>query len=95
MPGARLAGRVAVVTGASRGVGRAIALEVASLGASVVITGRTDTPRADIAGTLTPGNGSRPPADGRLPSRPTCSGKPTSIALSRRRWPSGDGSTSW
>jgi NAD(P)-dependent dehydrogenase (short-subunit alcohol dehydrogenase family) len=44
--------QVAVVTGSSRGIGRAIAVELASLGAHVVCTARTVEPRADIAGTL-------------------------------------------
>lgn len=44
--------KVAVVTGASRGIGKAIALELADLGASVVVTARTDAPRSDIAGTI-------------------------------------------
>src|SRR5918997_871993 len=36
-----LAGRVAVVTGASRGVGRGIALGLGEAGATVYVTGRT------------------------------------------------------
>src|SRR5258708_21025167 len=40
MPGV-LAGRVALVTGASRGLGAAVAVELARLGAHVVITART------------------------------------------------------
>jgi 3-oxoacyl-[acyl-carrier protein] reductase len=35
-----LAGRVAIVTGSSRGIGRAIAVELARAGASLVVTGR-------------------------------------------------------
>src|SRR5438128_3321933 len=38
-----LAGKVALVTGASRGIGRAIALKLASLGANVAICGRDAT----------------------------------------------------
>ncbi len=47
-----LHGKAALVTGASRGVGRAIAKELAALGATVVVTARTDVPRDDIAGTI-------------------------------------------
>jgi NAD(P)-dependent dehydrogenase (short-subunit alcohol dehydrogenase family) len=39
-----LANKVAVVTGASRGVGRGIALALAGEGATVYVTGRTVTP---------------------------------------------------
>ena len=35
-----LAGRVALVTGASRGIGRGIALQLGEAGATVYITGR-------------------------------------------------------
>lgn len=46
--GKALAGEVAVVTGASRGIGLAIAARLAELGAEVVITGR-DQPRLQQA----------------------------------------------
>jgi len=41
----KLEGQVAVVTGASRGVGRGIALALGGLGATVYLTGRTLEPR--------------------------------------------------
>ncbi|NNH75160.1 SDR family NAD(P)-dependent oxidoreductase [Nocardia uniformis] len=39
-----LDGRVAVVTGASRGIGKGIALELGAAGATVYVTGRSTTP---------------------------------------------------
>jgi len=44
--------RVVVVTGASRGIGRDIAVRAAADGASVVLLAKTDTPNPKIAGTL-------------------------------------------
>ena len=41
MPGKVLEGKVAVVTGASRGAGRGIALELGAAGATVYVTGRS------------------------------------------------------
>ncbi|MGH9027736.1 MAG: SDR family NAD(P)-dependent oxidoreductase, partial [Acidimicrobiia bacterium] len=39
--GGRLVGKVAVVTGSTRGIGRATATRFAAEGAAVVVTGRT------------------------------------------------------
>ncbi|MDR3659472.1 MAG: SDR family oxidoreductase [Mycobacterium sp.] len=44
--------RVVVITGASRGIGRDIAVRAADDGASVVLLAKTDTPNPKIAGTL-------------------------------------------
>jgi NAD(P)-dependent dehydrogenase (short-subunit alcohol dehydrogenase family) len=45
-----LAGVVALVTGASRGIGKGVALELGSLGATVYVTGRTVDPGANPLG---------------------------------------------
>ena len=39
--GGRLEGKVALVTGSTRGIGRATAVRFAAEGASVIVTGRT------------------------------------------------------
>jgi NAD(P)-dependent dehydrogenase (short-subunit alcohol dehydrogenase family) len=48
----RLAGRVVLVTGASRGLGHDIALGFAAEGAAVAVAARTLTPGAGLAGSL-------------------------------------------
>jgi citronellol/citronellal dehydrogenase len=48
----RLDGKTAIVTGASRGIGRAIALAFAHAGASVVVAARTEAPDPNTPGTI-------------------------------------------
>jgi dehydrogenase/reductase SDR family member 1 len=47
-----LNGAVAVVTGASRGIGKGIALELGAAGATVYVTGRTTSPGGALPGTV-------------------------------------------
>jgi NAD(P)-dependent dehydrogenase (short-subunit alcohol dehydrogenase family) len=47
-----LQGRVAVVTGATRGIGRDIAIAMAQAGARVVVTGRTQRDIDDVVGSI-------------------------------------------
>lgn len=48
----RLSGRVAVITGSSRGIGREFALRLAREGADVVITGKSETDSERLPGTI-------------------------------------------
>src|ERR1700678_4361745 len=50
--GQQLEGRVAVVTGASRGIGKGIALELGANGATVYVTGRTTADGGILPGTV-------------------------------------------
>ena len=59
MTGVQMAGQVALVTGASRGIGRAIALALANLGLKVVGTATTDAGATGISEALAAFPGSR------------------------------------
>ncbi len=50
--GAVLAGKVMLISGGSRGIGRAIAVRAARDGAHVVIAAKTDTPHPRLPGTI-------------------------------------------
>lgn len=50
--GGALGGRVAVVTGSSRGIGREFALRLAREGADVVVTGKSETDSPELPGTI-------------------------------------------
>jgi dehydrogenase/reductase SDR family member 1 len=49
---AALDARVAVVTGASRGIGKGVAIELGAAGAIVYVTGRTEQPSDGVSGSL-------------------------------------------
>ena len=53
----RLEGKIAVVTGAGSGIGRAIALRFAAEGARVVVNGRREAPIAAVAADITRAGG--------------------------------------
>lgn len=48
----RFKGKTAFITGASRGIGRSLALALAAEGANVALISKTDQPRPDLPGTI-------------------------------------------
>ena len=48
----KLAGKTVFITGASRGIGKAIALKCARDGANVVVVAKTATPHPKLPGTI-------------------------------------------
>src|SRR6185312_11389513 len=47
-----LQGQVSIVTGASQGIGRAVALRLAQMGSRVVVAARSRAPLADLVGEI-------------------------------------------
>ena len=94
-----LRGRVAVVTGASRGVGRGIALVLGECGATVYVTGRSTRAHAregapgtvdDTADEVTAGPAPRAPRRGGArppPAPPPPRGAPPAAAAASRSRP--------
>ena len=63
-----LAGKTLIITGATRGIGKAIALRAARDGANVAVLGKTETPHPKLPGTVASAALEielRPEADGR------------------------------
>jgi NAD(P)-dependent dehydrogenase (short-subunit alcohol dehydrogenase family) len=57
----RLGGKIALVTGAGRGIGRAVALALAAAGAELVLVSRTPSELDEVAGKITSSGGRAQP----------------------------------
>ena len=91
-----LKGKTLFITGASRGIGRAIALRAAADGANIAIASKTDEPNPKLPGTIHTVADEIVAAGGRaLPIAMDVPGRKRSrLPLQRRRIPSA-ASTSW
>ena len=58
-----LSGKVAIVTGGGRGIGKAIALGLAGAGAKVVVCSRTSKEIEEVADEISRGGGGSPSPD--------------------------------
>lgn len=90
-----LSGRLAIVTGASRGIGKALALRLAREGADVVIAAKSESSSEKLPGSIhETADEVRAMGAGRWRFRPTSAARKRSRTWWRRRSPGSGASTS-